>query len=741
MALRHLTPLTFKPAGLADTADSTNNRPGSMLSLANLVPAPNTGGVYVPRPAAVQITDFSGSGVAQPGTVTLLNTIGTRVYGMVGSLADGHDYPFCFDLYTSQFVPISGATFANTPVSPLTTGDWDPPSLSATTNSRITITHPGFPGGGGPYFGWLDISNFVLNSLQGNTTAGSNIITSINDGGSSAPINDNVQPGMIITVGGVTGTVISTTNGTFSLATTGNADGTATLNSVASTLGVAVGMGVFGPAIATGSTVVSITGTPGHYNVVLSKATLGPATGTAIDFAGGGTITMSAPAIATASGVAVAITGGTFNNPLWGSGNTNTNPLFSVPRWVAGFNGRAWYATRNFVVFSDPLNPQQVTNASQALQLGDNTPVTALAGLPLTSQVTGGIVQALVAFKGPQPFYQITGDADTIGGSTLALNVVNGSVGTLSPQTIANTPLGMIFVSIDGVRVLSLQGTVSEPVGAFGAGVSIPFIAALYPTRMSAAYNQNSYRISVQNGAKAGAPWEEYVLQFEDKQWHGPHSFPSNQIIDYTTQSQVGFVLSNVNIPGKLWFHSLVPNLSSQYVENGVPMTFTYETSLLPDNQRMTMNRMGETTLMMMLPAGSSVAASFLDEGSEVLNSVDVFGPLAGNAPLWGSVNWGAFNWGGSIASFLKQYRVPWTAPLIFKQAFLQVAGVSAAGLAIGNLYMGYQPLGYLLQDLPVPVGYRGLEATADGLGGFTALMATSDGAGNYTALTADVAV
>lgn len=738
MPLRRLTPLTFKPSGLADAADGTNGRPGSMSVLQDLVPAPNTAGVMAPRPASISITNFAGSGIAQPGTVTLLQAIGTRVYGMVGSLADGHDYPFCYDLYTSQFVPIAGATTANTPVSPLTTGDWSPPSMAAATNSRITITHPGFPGGGGPYFGWLDISSFTLDSLQGNTVAGSPIIQSINDGGSSAPIADGVQPGMTITVGGVTATVVSTTNGTFSLDTTGTTDGTNTVAAVASTLGVTVGMTVTGPTIATGSTVVSIAGAPGAYTVVLSLATLGPAADTAIDFSGGGTITMSLPAAATTDAAPIAIAGGTFDNPQWGSGNTNTNPLFNVPKWVAGFNGRAYYAMENFAVFSDVLNPQQVTNASQAIAIGDNTPVTALAGLPLVSQVTGGVVQSLFAFKGPQPFYQITGDADL---GTLALNLVDGSIGTLAPNSIANTPMGLIFASIDGVRLLSLSGTVSEPIGAFGQGVSTPFINALYPSRMVGAYNQNSYRVSVQNGGVAGAPWQEYVLQFENKQWHGPHTFPAAQITGYTIAGQVGFVLSGVNIPGQLWFHSLVPGLSSTYVENGKAMTFTYETSLLPDNARMMMNRMGETAIMMMLPGGTSVAVSFLDEDGDTLNLVDVFGALAGNPPLWGSVEWGSFIWGGQAASYLKQFRIPWTAPLVFKQGFLQITGLSAPGLALGNVYMGYQILGYLLQDLPVPTGYLGLEATADGLGDFTALMATSDGAGNYTALEAAISI
>ena len=221
--------------------------------------------------------------------------------------------------------------------------------------------------------------------------------------------------------------------------------------------------------------------------------------------------------------MALTIAGGTFNNPLWSAGNTNGNPLVAAPKCVAGFNGRAYFGTLNFVVFSDELNPTQVTNADQALVLGDNTPVTALSGLPLTSQVTGGVVQSLIAFKGAQSMYQITGDAAL---STLALNLINGSVGTLAPNTICNTPLGLAYVAIDGLRVLGFQGTVTDPIGAFGKGVAVPFIAAQYPSRMCAAFNQNTYRVSVQNGAAVNSPWQEYALQFEEKHLARPAHFP-----------------------------------------------------------------------------------------------------------------------------------------------------------------------------------------------------------------------
>ena len=156
------------------------------------------------------------------------------------------------------------------------------------------------------------------------------------------------------------------------------------------------------------------------------------------------------------------ITGGTAVKPRWGAGNTNTNPLSTVPSCVHGFNGRAYYGVSSYLVYSDPTTPMQVSLASQAVQIGDTTSITALAGLPLSSQL-GGIQQSMTVFKGAGTLYQITGDAAASGG--LSVNAIAGSVGTLAPKSIAGTPGGLLFMAVDGLRLLGLQGTLSPPMG------------------------------------------------------------------------------------------------------------------------------------------------------------------------------------------------------------------------------------------------------------------------------------
>jgi len=490
-------------------------------------------------------------------------------------------------------------------------------------------------------------------------------------------------------------TVIAVSNGTFSLATTGNVNGTTALTNLASTTGVAEGMIVTGPLFAAGTYVAAIVSSTA---VTLSTAALGTAVATAVVFSGGGTITLSNNANATNKLVTLTISGGTLAAPLWCAGNLNVNPLAQPPTAVAAFNGRAYYAVGNALVFSDILNPTNVTYATQALLL-DSTDITALAGQPLTSQLTGGIVQSLFAFKGADAYYQVTGDAAL---GNLTVNAIAGSVGTLAPNSICETPDGLAYMAPDGLRIINPEsGLCTDPIGAFGSGVTLPFINAINPTRMCAAFGQNTIRITCKNGADPAQPVQEYFFNFQKKHWTGPHTFPYSHIAAYSTATTmgVGFLGTYDGIPSTLWNHSIVPTTGSTYKENNVPLTWTWETCLLPDNDSLAMNRMVKTTFAMILPTNQTVVVTAYDDSGNTIDTVSIAGPSGAGAPKWGSVTWGAFTWGGGVTGYFRQWRVSWHLPLIFKQSQLSIAGASSPAFAIGNLYMGYQELGYMLES------------------------------------------
>ncbi|MEK6591555.1 MAG: hypothetical protein AABZ67_00600 [Pseudomonadota bacterium] len=374
--------------------------------------------------------------------------------------------------------------------------------------------------------------------------------------------------------------------------------------------------------------------------------------------------------------------------PAWSAGNTATNVLPSVPTGVAQFGGRAYYICGNALNASDSGNPLVITNATQVLTIGDSTAVTALAQLPLAT-TSGGVVQSLIAFKGAVTMYQITGDFAT---STWAVNQLNVATGTDAPLSICDTPAGIAFISPDGLRLIDYGANVSEPIGDGGDGITNPFINAVTPSRIVGASTADTLRFSVQNNVAAGTPWQEYWFDFSRKIWTGPHTCAAAAIQPWGST----FVMAPQFDTIALYTSAAYPSALAIFTEDGATLTWDFQTVLLPDSGGMNENCLNETAVMMQLPAQQQVDCSFQDEDGTVLNSVSLFNS-ASAGPVWGSFTWGAATWGST--SVLKQRQIPWEKPLVFKQGSLLLHGNSSGQVRIGNLYMRFEQLGYLLQD------------------------------------------
>ena len=407
--------------------------------------------------------------------------------------------------------------------------------------------------------------------------------------------------------------------------------------------------------------------------------------------ADGKTVTLSNAATGSTTAT-VTVTGGTPAAPLWGSGNTSPVNLTGYPTCVAQFSGRAYYGIANGVTYSDSLIPCQITNASQALVLGDSTAVTCIAALPLTSQVTGGTIQSLTVFKGAEQFYQITGDQVT---NNLLVAAVPASIGTVCPNSVTETPMGLAFIAPDGLRILQFSGTVSEPLGTHGTGVSVPFLYAVNPTRINMAYNQNTLRVTVQNGNVNGQPFQEWWYDLYLKAWTGPHTFPASLIEPYYAPG-IGFIATGVGINAALWSSTCYPSSSSTYTENGTALTFIFQTSLQPDNGENQMNQIVQTTMALALPSAASYNVFAFDEQGTTLGSLQLTG-AGGAGSLWDSFSWGASPWGTAAGAF-EQYPFYWPNELVFKQMSLQLTGTCLFNAVFGNIYAKYQVLGYMYE-------------------------------------------
>lgn len=174
MSLRRARPITFHPRGLSDALDGSTVFNGAMAQLGNLIPDPSTRSLWQCRPAASKIADFSiGGGPFSSGfssgfqvsgfplPVTLIScmrVVGNIVYGLANAGGASKDYPFAFNLVTSVFIPVNGVTGANQPTAPAASGAWVPPTMDL-VGTNLLVTHPGFTGAGGNFFGWFDISD------------------------------------------------------------------------------------------------------------------------------------------------------------------------------------------------------------------------------------------------------------------------------------------------------------------------------------------------------------------------------------------------------------------------------------------------------------------------------------------------------------------------------------------------------------------------------------------------------
>ncbi len=130
-----------------------------MAALQNLIPDPTTRDLWQCRPAALLLSDLAANGFAGATFIPCTIIIGTRMYGMVSTTRNpGQDEPFCYNINTNTFTAISGVTPVNTPVSPATTGPWNPP-IMALVGTKIIVAHPGFTGAGNAFFGVIETAN------------------------------------------------------------------------------------------------------------------------------------------------------------------------------------------------------------------------------------------------------------------------------------------------------------------------------------------------------------------------------------------------------------------------------------------------------------------------------------------------------------------------------------------------------------------------------------------------------
>jgi len=339
--------------------------------------------------------------------------------------------------------------------------------------------------------------------------------------------------------------------------------------------------------------------------------------------------------------------------------------------------------------FTDILAPLTITTGTNIITFDDNVPLTALGALPLNTQF-GGIIQALVVFKGATNMYQITGDAASTS-NPLAKNALSVATGTLAPNSICPTPKGLAFMAPDGIRIIDFKANVTDPIGDAGQGVTVPFKYSVVPSRVAAACNATVLRITTQNGYASGTPTSEYWFDLPRGCWSGPHTFPASLISVYANT----FLISPVGVPAKMFQGDGAQTSISTFVEDGVQLTFNYATAMLPDTQQMSENAIIEATVNFALAAGGSLSVTASDENGAALGTSTITAPA--QTTIWGGFIWGAALWQGG-QNALAPRQMDFSEPVVFRRLSISVIGNCAAGVKAGDMFLRYEQLGYLQQ-------------------------------------------
>jgi hypothetical protein len=376
--------------------------------------------------------------------------------------------------------------------------------------------------------------------------------------------------------------------------------------------------------------------------------------------------------------------------PTWTAQNTTVNTLPSVPTYVVNFNNRAWFACDNNAWYSDVLTPTVMTNAGQALTEGDSTPITGMSGLPVQTS-TGGVVSSLIVFKRFQ-IWQIIGDAAVTG--TLATNFISLNVGCISPRSICQSPIGTIFVGIDGPYTISPLGAVialTKDQSKTVSDLQAVFQNIVNPGRAAAGFSGSMYRICIECARGGASVIDDYWFDTSRRRWSGPHSFP------YDCISQVSnyFIISHRSVGASIFSSQYMPTANSVYTDNGKPYTVLLQSSSFPKTQNINEKEVVESTIELSSSAQNlSYTIQAVDDFGATIDSTQITVNNATN--LWGIGTWGSglrYNYQYNVPA---TYTIPWSKPLIFKKMGLQITASSANNLSIGTFFAKYRDTGYI---------------------------------------------
>ena len=362
----------------------------------------------------------------------------------------------------------------------------------------------------------------------------------------------------------------------------------------------------------------------------------------------------------------------TITAPTWTAGNTSVQALPSVPLAVASYDNRAWYACSNRAYYSDSLAPENITGSTQFLTLGaQGSNVIGFGGLPI-SQTQGGVLAALLGFKG-EGFWQIVPDV------TVTYKPNGPFVpGTDAPRSIATTQKGVLYKGPGGIYLVGLDGVPSStPL----PGVRSPFALAQTPSRIAAAFNDTVYRVGLQtttNVLTGALQYVEYWYDFEISEWCGPHTPLSSSVL---VPVQDTFIVAAISSPGALYRSDVHGSGSPGVVELGQQMQVWVQSVLLGQDDVMAVKTLIESQVDISFGASASTLSVQFITAAEGLAGETTISAIVGT--YWNQFNWNEANWSSAQVG-LRTYDINWQAPVVYKTGAFALFGTLTPNLRIG---------------------------------------------------------
>ncbi len=372
--------------------------------------------------------------------------------------------------------------------------------------------------------------------------------------------------------------------------------------------------------------------------------------------------------------------------PAWSTSNTATNALPSVPTSVANYNNRAWFACGNLAYYSDALQPAVMSTGTQSLTIGDSTPIVGQNGLPMQT-VSSGMTAALILFKANQ-VWMATGDSST---NNLSLQFLSLTIGCQSPRSIAQTPIGVIFIGQDAPYIVLQSAIITElhhPSSAV-ADLCLPFLNAQVPSRVAAAFAGNIYRVCVQTLLNGSVSTNDYWFDLRRMRWSGPHTF----VYDCASQYDDSFILSGASYGAALFVSS---STSTIYTDNSASYGTQLQTTNVTVGDTSQFKQIVESTMDFM-SGGQGNSFALTAKSGTGLSLATAYVYSSGQGSLWGYVTWGNFLWSSTNVSPYR-YDIYWNQPIVSDRISFLVTTYAASPMIVGKLRAKYQVCGYTLR-------------------------------------------